>query len=65
MIPDLDPEGAKTVRCSIDLGHGYTLLHARDEYRHRLDGDAAQTIRNFLVSQNGPMKGDLSVVRWA
>jgi hypothetical protein len=27
MIPDLDPEGAKTVRCSIDLGHDYTLLH--------------------------------------
>ncbi|KAJ7334932.1 hypothetical protein DFH08DRAFT_632607, partial [Mycena albidolilacea] len=52
MIPDLDPEEAKTVRCSIDLGHGYTLLHARDEYRHRLDGDAARTIRSFLVSQN-------------
>jgi hypothetical protein len=30
MIPDLDPEQAKTVRCSIDLGHGYTLLHARE-----------------------------------
>jgi hypothetical protein len=65
MILDLDLEEAKTVRCLIDLGHGYTLLHARDEYRHWLDGDAARRIRSFLVSQNGPMKGDLSVVCWA
>jgi hypothetical protein len=64
MVPDLAPE-EKLPRGSIDLGDGYILLRARDEYRHRLDGEAGRVIRQFLERSNGPMTGNLSVVRWA
>jgi hypothetical protein len=64
MVPDLAPE-EKLPRGSIDLGDGYILLRARDEYRHRLDGEAGRVSRQFLERSNGPMTGNLSVVRWA
>jgi hypothetical protein len=69
MIPDLyDPQEKREKKFpqgSFDLGDGYVLLRARDEYRHHLDGVAGQVIRAFLEEHNGPMPGVLSVVRWA
>jgi hypothetical protein len=65
MIPDLDPDEEKPPRGSIDLGDGYSLRRARDEYKHRLNGDAGRVIHKFLEDHNGPMPGTLAVVRWA
>ncbi|KAJ7653464.1 hypothetical protein B0H17DRAFT_1147055 [Mycena rosella] len=65
MIPDLDPEDKKLPRGSIELEDGFVLLHAKDEYGHRIDGDEGRAIRKFLEDRNGPTPGSLSVVRWA
>ncbi|KAJ7092160.1 hypothetical protein C8R44DRAFT_719616 [Mycena epipterygia] len=65
MIPDLHPEEQKLPRGSIDLGDGYVLLRARDEFRHHIDGNAGQAIRNYLEADSGPMVGQLSLIRWA
>jgi hypothetical protein len=64
LIPDLEPEEKPLPRGSIDLGNGFVLLRARDEYRYQLYGVAGRTIRGFLERRNGPLPGALSV-RWA
>ncbi|KAJ6529004.1 hypothetical protein B0H19DRAFT_889358, partial [Mycena capillaripes] len=65
MIPDLDPEEKKLPQRSVELGGGYVLLHARDDYRHHLYGEDGRVIRKYIEDRNGPMTGSLYVVRWA
>ncbi|KAJ7207714.1 hypothetical protein B0H12DRAFT_1034444, partial [Mycena haematopus] len=65
MIPDLDPQTKKLPHGAVDLGDGFVLLRAGDKYGHRLLGNEATTIRNFLERENCPSRGTLSVVRWA
>jgi hypothetical protein len=66
MFPALDTtdtEAQKSPRGSKDLGDGYVLLRARDEWLHKIDGDAAAAIRKFLKAQDAT--GELTLKRWA
>ncbi|KAJ6490663.1 hypothetical protein C8R47DRAFT_1071048 [Mycena vitilis] len=65
LIPDLEPEEKKLPHGSIDLDDGYVLLRAKDECRHRLDGEAGRIVKTFIEDKNGPTPGSLAVVRWA
>lgn len=65
MIPDLEPEENRLPHGARDMGDGYILLRARDEFRQKIGGEAGRAIREYLEQLHGPMPGDLSVVRWA
>jgi hypothetical protein len=67
MVPQLDPEkplphGAE------DIGDGYVLLRARDEFHQSIDGPYGAAIREFLEEETGEKcKVDWipRVARWA
>ncbi|KAJ7263366.1 hypothetical protein C8J57DRAFT_1070616 [Mycena rebaudengoi] len=67
MVPQLDPEkplphGAE------DIGDGYVLLRARDEFHQSIDGPYGAAIREFLEEETGEKcKADWipRVARWA
>lgn len=66
MAPELDHthiNNPPAPRGSKDLGEGYVLLRARDEYAHRVSGDAAAAIRMFLKAET--TDGDIKLKRWA
>ncbi|KAJ6535144.1 hypothetical protein B0H19DRAFT_1004445, partial [Mycena capillaripes] len=65
MVPGFDPEEKKLPNRSIVLGDSFVLLHARDDYRHNLHGAHGRVIRGYMEAHNGPMVGNLGVVRWA
>lgn len=65
LIPELDPEETPLPRGSMALGEDFVLLRARDEFRHRIEGEAALAIRTYLECHNGPMPGTVSLARWA
>ncbi|KAJ7125552.1 hypothetical protein C8R43DRAFT_1135395 [Mycena crocata] len=67
MIPDLEP-APKLPHCSENLGHGYILLHARDEYNQVIRGAQGDTIREYLEAVNGevyPETFQPHLQRWA
>ncbi|KAJ7434447.1 hypothetical protein B0H11DRAFT_1938655 [Mycena galericulata] len=66
-IPDLEPEETFP-RGSEDLGGGYVLLHAKDEYNQVIRGVQGDTIRDYLEAVNGetyPENFQPSLQRWA
>ncbi|KAJ7669957.1 hypothetical protein DFH06DRAFT_1372493 [Mycena polygramma] len=66
MIPDLnfdDNDKPKFPRGSKNLGNGFVLLRARDEWPHKILGAQALAIRKFLDAEDVP--GELTVKRWA
>ncbi|KAJ7075031.1 hypothetical protein B0H15DRAFT_894600, partial [Mycena belliarum] len=66
MFPDLNITGESShpplPRGSRDVGGGFVLLRARDEWQHRVTGDEALAIRKYL---NAEPAGDLKLKRWA
>ncbi|KAJ7502166.1 hypothetical protein B0H11DRAFT_1712770 [Mycena galericulata] len=66
-IPDLEPEETLP-RGSEDLGGGYVLLRAKEEYNQVIRGVQGDTIRDYLEAVNGetyPENFQPSLQRWA
>ncbi|KAJ6468529.1 hypothetical protein C8R47DRAFT_1078323 [Mycena vitilis] len=67
MIPDLEPV-EKLPRGSEDLGDGYVLLRAKDEYNqviHGAQGDAIQDYLEAVTGEASPANFRPSLQRWA
>ncbi|KAJ6557751.1 hypothetical protein B0H19DRAFT_947038 [Mycena capillaripes] len=67
MIPDLEP-ATKLPRGSEDLGSGYVLLRAKDEYNqviHGAQGDAIQEYLEAVTGVESPENFRPSLQRWA
>ncbi|KAJ6462630.1 hypothetical protein C8R45DRAFT_760842, partial [Mycena sanguinolenta] len=65
MVPELDTTDAnaqKIPNTAEDLGDGYVLLRARDEWPQRIEGDAGTVIRKYFGAES--MRGDLMLKRW-
>jgi hypothetical protein len=67
LIPDLEPEKGLP-QGSEDLGNGYVLLRARDEYHQIVEGLYGEAIRDYLAEAEGVAADDgwkPRVARWA
>jgi hypothetical protein len=49
LIPDLEPDHDKLPRGSEDLGAGYVLLRAKDEYNQFICGEQGNAIREYFT----------------
>ncbi|KAJ6494491.1 hypothetical protein C8R45DRAFT_1052932 [Mycena sanguinolenta] len=66
MFPQLDTHSAKEEKLpeqAKDLGDGFALLRARDEYPHTIDGARAAAIRAYLDAEDAT--GEVRLKRWA
>ena len=66
MIPDLEPD-AKLPRGAKDIGDGYILLRARDEYAQKLRDPEAAAVKAYLEQVTGNIAPNWvpRVKRWA
>ncbi|KAJ7639916.1 hypothetical protein B0H17DRAFT_960697 [Mycena rosella] len=68
LIPDLEPDNDCLPRGSEDLGDGYALLRARDEYNQTICGPAGDAIKDYLEDTTGityAQNFSPSLQRWA
>ncbi|KAJ6473686.1 hypothetical protein C8R45DRAFT_835254 [Mycena sanguinolenta] len=67
LIPDIEPD-EELPRGSEDLGSGYTLLRAKDEYSQVIRGKQGEAIREYLEEVNNEVYPDTFqplLQRWA
>jgi hypothetical protein len=67
LIPTLEPEKGLPQN-SVDLGNGYVLLRARDEYHQLIEGVYGEAIRDYLAEAEGVPAAEgwmPRVARWA
>ncbi|KAJ7305437.1 hypothetical protein DFH08DRAFT_721220 [Mycena albidolilacea] len=67
LIPTLEPEKGLPEN-SVDLGNGYILLRARDEYHQLIEGAYGEAIRDYLAEAEGVPAAEgwmPRVARWA
>ncbi|KAF7371531.1 hypothetical protein MVEN_00007900 [Mycena venus] len=67
LIPDIEPDD-ELPRGSEDLGHGYILLRAKDEYPQVIHGAQGEVIRQYLEEMNDEKYPDIfqpKLRRWA
>ncbi|KAJ7893764.1 hypothetical protein B0H13DRAFT_2339581 [Mycena leptocephala] len=68
LIPDLEPDHDKLPRGSEDLGAGYVLLRAKDEYNQFIRGEQGNAIREYFTEateEEYPNTYLPSLQRWA
>jgi hypothetical protein len=69
LLPDLHPDIPGLPRGAIDLGDRYILLRAQDKRATLLDGERADAIRTFLLTELGdngiPVDWQPRYMQWA
>lgn len=64
IFPQLDRTKTTLPRGSLDLGDGYVLLRAKEEYAHAVEGDEGRVIKTYIVEEEG-LLGNEAPVNWS
>lgn len=64
IYPSLDRTKTALPRGSLDLGDGYVLLRAKEEYAYLIEGDEGRVIKSYILEQE-TLLGNEAPVNWA